>query len=275
MCRSHRKPTASFTWSALSLGAFILVGCTAATAQSLPSPNPQPRAERSSTQAMEQETPQETHQGTIQVTGQAQILVPAEQVIISFSVETEAASAQEASSTNASRMESVVAALRGAGLEGLEIETFGYSLNPEYRYPNPQNRGEQVISGYRARNNIRVTIPDVDAAGEILDVGIGAGANRVTNLQFQAVDTREARLEALREAVRTAREEAQTIADAMDVTLGPPLEVRGGATPGEPRVFARAAMMDEMAGARTPIEAGSQAVSANITIIYRILEKTR
>jgi len=107
-----------------------------------------------------------------------------------------------------------------------------------------------------------------------LDSGIAAGANRVINLQFQAGDTRDARHEALREAVRTAREEAETIAEAMGVVLGPPLEVRGGATPGEPRVLARAAMMEEMAGATTPIEAGRQTVSANVTIVYQIREKT-
>ncbi len=268
---SHDKTMIQLTWCALSLGAFVLAGCGKATAQPLPSPTSAQRTDDRMTQAMEQES----EKGTIQVTGQAQIQVPAEQVSISFSVETESESAQEASATNASKMEAVVAALRAAGVEGLEIETFGYSLNPEYRYPNPQDRRQQTISGYRARNNIRVTVPEVDGAGEILDVGIGAGANRVLSLQFQAGDTREARLEALRQAVRTAREEAEVIAEAMGVSLGSPLEVRGGATPGEPRVLARAAMMEDMAAARTPIEAGNQTVSANVTILYRILEKTR
>jgi hypothetical protein len=200
--------------------------------------------------------------------------VPVDRVSISFGVETESESAREASSLNAARMEAVVGALRGAGIPGVEIETFGYSLNPEYRYPNREDPSRQTISGYRATNHIRVTIPEVGNAGEILDVGIGAGANRVVDLQFEAVDTREARLRALREAVRAAQEEARTIADAMDVILGPPLEVSGGASSNEPRGFARATMMEEMAAVRTPIEAGLQTVSANVTILYRIRERT-
>jgi len=243
----------------LCLAPILLSACAPVTAQSLPSPVPVQEAEK----------------GTIQVTGQAQILVPADRVSVSFGVETESQSAREASVLNAAKMEAVVEALRGAGVEDLEIETFGYALNPEYNYPNRNDPSRRAISGYRATNSIRVTLPDVEAAGRIVDAGIGAGANRVLNLQFEASDTREARLEALREAVRVAREEAQTIADAMGVRLGPPLEVRGGASPGQPRVLARAVMVDEMAGARTPIEAGRQSVSANVTILYRILEEAR
>lgn len=240
--------------------AFIfLSACAPATAQSLPSPTPS----------------QEGEGGTIQVTGQAQIQVPADRVSISFGVETESPSASEASSLNAARMEAVVAALRGAGVPGLQIETYGYSLNPEYRVQSREDPNRRAISGYRALNNIRVTVPRIDAAGQILDIGIGAGANRVVSLQFEATDTHQARLEALRDAVRGAREEAQTIADAMGVQLGSPLEVRGGASPGEPRVLARAAMADEMGAVRTPIEAGNQTVSATITILYRILERSR
>lgn len=245
--------------SVLVIAPVLLGACAPARAQSLSSPVPS----------------QEGEQGTIEVTGQAQVEVPADRVSISFGVETEAPSASEASTQNAEKMEAVVASLRESGVPGLEVETYGYSLTPEYRIQGREDPSRRSISGYRAMNNIRVTVPGVDRAGEILDAGVGAGANRVVNLQFDATNTREARLEALRRAVGVAREEAQTIAEAMDVALGPPVEVRGGATPGEPRMFARAAMADEMGGVRTPIEAGTQTVSASVTILYRILETAR
>lgn len=236
-----------------------LVACAPARAQSLSGPAPV-------------QTPDT---GSIQVTGQAQIMVPADKVSISFGVETEAPSAREASDLNAAKMDAVISALRGTDIRGLEIETFGYSLVPEYRYPNRDDPGRQTISGYRALNNIRVSSPEVDNAGPLLDAGIQAGANRVVDLRFEASDTREVRLEALAQAVQSAREEAQTIADAMGVLLGPPLEVRGGATPGQPRVLTAARMAMEAAAPSTPIEAGRETVSANVTIVYRILEKTR
>jgi hypothetical protein len=242
----------------LAFLSLTLVACAPSRAQSLQAPAPG--------------TAPDT--GTIQVTGQAEILVPADRVTVSFGVETESASAREASNLNASKMDAVISALRGTGIQDLEIETFGYTLVPEYRYPNREDPNRQTISGYRATNHIRVSNPDVDAAGPLLDAGIQAGANRVVDLRFEASDTREARLMALAQAVESAREEARTIADAMGVVLGPPLEVRGGASPGEPRVLAAPRMAMEAAVPSTPIEAGRQRVSANVTIVFRILENT-
>jgi uncharacterized protein YggE len=195
--------------------------------------------------------------------------VPADRVRISFAVETEAQSAQDAVQENAQRMSAVMAALRNTGVEGLEIETFGYNLFPDYRYPQRGDAPTREIAGYRAQNNIRVTIPEVEAAGELLDAATAAGANRVQSLQFEASDLRAARLEALAEAVRTAREEAETIAGAMGVELGPALTVQGGASSPSPRVFA-AALAEDAARARTPVEAAGQIVSATVTITYRI-----
>lgn len=213
--------------------------------------------------------------GTIRVSGQAQVQVQPDRVSISFGVETEAPSAREASRRNASEMDQVVSALRRMDLEGMEIETYGYALAPEYGRPSPEAPSRRVITGYRATNNIRVTAPEVDVAGEILDTGIGAGANRVVDLRFEATDTREARLEALRQAVQLAREEAQTMAEAMGVRLGPPLEVQGGAVPVVPPGGFRAMAFEAQAAPSTPIEAGTQTVSANVTIVYSILEDAR
>lgn len=252
-------PFRSVPWG-LGFGALALAtlsACAPAIAQSLPEPTPQ----------------QETAEGgTLQVTGQARVQIPADQVTISFAVETESPTARVASSENAEKMGSVVAALKDAGGEAVVIETFGYALMPQYRRTTQDDPSAQTISAYRAMNNIRVTLDDVERAGEILDVGITAGANRVMNLQFSATETREARQEALREAVRLARAEAQTIAEAMEVRLGPALEVQVGAAPRGSGIFYATARAMEASARPTPIEAGEQDVSATVTITYRILE---
>jgi len=210
--------------------------------------------------------------GTIQVTGQAQVSVPADRVRISFSVETEAKAAGDATAQNAQKMEAVISAIRGIGVPDLDIETFGYSLRPEYEVSR-EGTGTRAISGYRVQNNIRVTLPDVEATGSVLDGAVEAGANRVTNLQFEASDTRSARLEALREAVLSARTQAETIASAMGAELGIALEVQGGASAPNPR-SPSGLMMRAEAMPSTPVEAADHLVTATVTVKYRILEKT-
>ncbi len=244
----------------LLLSGILLVACAPAGAQ-VPLPPP----------------PQEGSEGTLQVTGQARIMVPTDRTSLDFGVETESPSASEAAALNAEKMDAVFAALEGLGIRGLEMETHGYHLSPSYRRPQGAET-ERIITGYRAANNIQVRIPSTEGIGEIMDAAIQAGANRVTGLRFEASDTREARLRALREAVGTAREEAEAMTEAMGVRLGPALEVQGGASPPRPVAVEELAMRRTVAMEAPPtttIEPGRQAVSAHVTITYRILEGSR
>lgn len=208
----------------------------------------------------------------LQVSGSAQVRVPSDRAHVSVAVVTEAATAADAAAENARLMEAVIAALRATNATGLRIETWGYALHPRYSH-TPRDEPEPRIIGYQAVNNVRTTVDDVDAVGRLIDAAIAAGANRVTSLEFEARDTEAARQQALREAVAKARVEAQTMADALGVPLGPPLEVHGGAQPPQPRPFpmmeARMAM-DVAQAAPTPIEATEQTVFAQVTIKYRL-----
>lgn len=252
--------------------AVMLAACAPAMAQIEAGPSVSPRtASTLPTPPPGQEAPATGEdEGVIRVTGQAHVMVPADQIRIDVAVETEGASANEATSENARRMDAVIQTLRGMNVEGLEIETFGYSLRPEYEVSR-ENRTTRTIVGYRAENNIRITFAELDRAGRILDGAVGAGANQIARLEFIASDTREARLEALEEAVRSAREQAEVMAAAMGVRLGRALEVQGGSSALAPRE--QRMMAFEAAEVATPIEAGDQMVSASVSITYRILEE--
>lgn len=252
----------------------VLVGCGSAAAQTAAGPSPATPApdyyEVSGEQARllaAQEVPTTPF---IQVSGSAEIQVPADRAHLSFAVETEASTARTAAQRNAERMDAVVAALREAVGPGGRVETWGYSLQPRYRYLEGQ---PPSIQAYQAVNHVRVTTDDVTRVGPLIDAGIGAGANRIAGLDFEARDTEAARMTALRQAVAQARSEAAAIAEALGVPLGSPLEVHGGAERPPPTPMPQARFRDmEMAQAAppTPIEPGQQIVRANVTIKYRI-----
>lgn len=212
--------------------------------------------------------------GFIEVSGTAWVEVPADRGEVAFAVETRAETADEAASANADAMDAVLGALREGGFPGLELETFGYTLRPEYARPDPQTdpRGRGIVA-YVALNNVRATLEDVDEVGRLIDVAIGSGANRVSSIAFTASDTEEARARALREAVSSARAQAQAIAEALGRTLGPALEVRGGADRPVPRPMMDVAMA-RMEAAATPIEAGDQLVTANVTVRFALGPET-
>jgi len=203
--------------------------------------------------------------GFIEVSGSGSVVVEADMAFVSFAVETSRTGAADAAGSNADLMDRVFAAVRAANLPGMVIETFGYSLRPDYN--RPENNRPAEISGYTASNNIRVTVTDVDAVGRLLDAAIAAGANRVSSLSFGTADTEEAERAALAAAVAHAKAQAEVMAAALGYELGAPVEVHGGGQ-------SRGGPMLEMAQARsfaaTPIEAGDQTVRASVTIKFAL-----
>jgi len=203
----------------------------------------------------------------IEVSGQGSVELPSDQAEISFAMETHAEDAAGAASANANEMSRVFTAIRSGEFEGLQLETFGYSLQPQYATSEQRVRS---IVGYIAYNNIRVTISDVDAVGRLIDVAVAAGANRVASITFSASDTEPARAEALAEAVGNARAQAEVIAASLGYQLGAPLEIRGGSQRPSPVMYEMALRGVAAQEAPTPIEAGSQTVDANVTIRFAL-----
>lgn len=200
------------------------------------------------------------------VSGSATVRAPADRARLQVAVETEGATAEVAARENASVMARVVDRVRGVlGADG-PIETSGYRLTPRYAQPT-QREAPPEIAGYQAINQLTVVVETVDRVGELLDAALEAGANRVTGLDFFASDTEALRLEALREAMARAQAEAETVADALGLVLLTPehVQTRAGSAGQAFRVSSEALAID------TPIEVGSESVTASVTITYRLV----
>lgn len=204
----------------------------------------------------------------ITVTGSGEVRLAADRARIRVAVETEAGTAAEAGRANADGMSRVVEALRSRMAGQDRLETEGYQLQPVYTQDRTSPDGRR-IAGYRALNHVLVVTADLDGVGRILDASLEAGANRIAELSFFAAETEPARLEAIRRATRTARAEAQAVADELGMILSTPesIQISGGGSWGPVRMMAM-----ESARADTPVEPGTQAVQASVTLTYRLLE---
>lgn len=206
----------------------------------------------------------------ILVTGVGEARIASDRARLDFMVETQAPTAQAASTQNAERMDRVIKALRSAGGSTVTIETGGYNLSPIYREPGREQSSIPTIEAYRAVNHVHVRADDVTKVGALIDASVTAGSNRIAGLTFEAKDPQPARLEALRAAVAKAKTEAETVAAAMGVTLGAPLEVQSSADYGYPNVPMYRMEMSAQLAPATPVEAAEQVLRANVTIRYRI-----
>ncbi len=215
---------------------------------------------------LQQDTGQAEQQvKTISVMGTGVVKAKPDRVAISLSVVTQADTADKALFENAEKMDSVIKAVRAAGILENQTETSAYSLNPIWEYPK---EGSPRIVGYTCSNTIRVTAKNLNKVGEIIDAAVTAGANQVSSLQYTISDEamQQLGLNALSLAVKDAASKASVIATAAGVTLVGPVSISlSGYSP-----YVRSYAFESIAGSvTTPILSPEEiSVTVSVSAIY-------
>ena len=177
-----------------------------------------------------------------------------------FGVTTQGATAEEASSANAARMQRMIDALKEAGVRTEDIRTQSVSVSPRY---SPE--GKQ-LSGFTAENSVSAKVPSA-RAGEIVDLAVENGATNTSGPSFDVSDRDALYRKALADAVREARKKAEAIGTAGGVSVGDVTRVVEGAEAGSP-VFLEAAARDK--ATTTPVEPGQEEVQATLTVTFAV-----
>lgn len=203
----------------------------------------------------------------IEVTAEAEARVAPDVAVLEFGVVTRAESAAAAAQQNATRAKAVLAAVRQAAGPQAQIGTGAYALRAEYA--QTREAGEARIVGYVASNILRLETAEMQRLGELIDAAIRAGANQVQRIAFGLSDPAAARRGALRDAVLQAQTDAETMASAMKLKLGPVLSMTNQES-GPVRPFAQEGMLARTALAATPIEPGQVSVRARVTLRVQV-----
>ncbi len=159
-------------------------------------------------------------------------------------------------------------ALKKLGIGEKDIKTTGYNLNPTYDWTG----GGQRITGYQININLEVNARDFDKINEIIDTATTDGANLVGGLQFKVEEQKlkELQKKAREEAVREAKEKAESLASAAGMRLGKIVNIQENqVTPWEPRPLMLEKAVGQ-AGAPTQIEPGEQEIKITVTLSYEV-----
>ena len=194
---------------------------------------------------------------TVSTLGHGVITVAPDEATVTAGVHTQAASASAALAENAKLMNAAIAALKAAG--GSDLQTQQVSLYPQ---TSPQG----VVNSYVADNSVSAK-SKIAGAGALIDAAVGAGANTVSGPTLSVSD-RDARYrDALGKAVADARLKAEALAKAGGFGVGPVSVVTEQGSSGPTPVFQAvgAAAKDS-----TPIEPGTQDVTADVSVTFRI-----
>ena len=206
---------------------------------------------------------------TIAVNGAGEATVVPDRARLSIGVQTQAATAAEASSRNATLQRAVMDAIRGQGIAAEQISTSGYNVYPEQTYDQATRRTR--ITGYNVQNTVTVELRQVAQVGPVLDAVLARGANLVSSLQFYSSQAEAVRRQALQNAVQRARADAEAMASAAGGRLGDLVELSSEVSQ-PPRPMIAMAMRARVADAEpTPISEGTQTVNATVSARWQFV----
>ncbi len=208
---------------------------------------------------------------TISVTGEGKVSATPDIAQLTFGVQTgRKETAKEAMAFLKTSMDSIIAAVKAAGVEEKDIATEQFTLNPEYDW----DEGKQIPRGYQAQETLRVKVRDLDKLSDILGAATGAGANQAGNVNFTMDDPEDLRTEAREEAIAQAKAKAAKLAADLGMRLGKlkGFGEGGGVVPPVP--YMRATMEsyaeDSAAGVAVPLPAGEQEITSSVTLTYEL-----
>jgi uncharacterized protein YggE len=209
---------------------------------------------------------------TLTVRGSGEVSAAPDQALVKLGAVAQSEGATDAQKQVNRVVGSILKAIKATGISEENISTADLRLSPVHERTG-RGQAQQAnlprIVGYLATNVVRVEIHEMDKIGDVIDAGIGAGANKLEGLSFGLKDDALFRQKALEQAVLSARQKAKAIAEALNVRLVRILDItEEGVQMVRPQF--RIQPMAAVAAESTPIEPGRIKVSASVIIGYEI-----
>jgi uncharacterized protein len=196
----------------------------------------------------------------ITVTGNGSVKAAPDTADFSFGVETQGETSAQALDKNNEAVQTVIAAVKTAGVAAADVQTQQVSVSPRYA-----SDGQKIV-GYSAVNSVNVKVRDISKAGAVVEAAVDAGANQVYGPTFSIASQSGLYRDALKKALDDARSKAEAIAADAGVSLGEITTIVEGGTFGPPVPLSEGAAADTSVS----IEPGQQEIVATLTVTFAI-----
>lgn len=160
----------------------------------------------------------------VTVTGDAEVKVAPDEVVLTLGVETWNQDLTAAKSENDQRVQKIIEVAKKLKIEEKNIQTDHISIEP--RYKDQWEHREFV--GFFVRKTIAITLKETTKFEELLSSALGAGANYVHGIEFRTTELRKYRDQARAMAIKAAQEKATALAKELGKTIGRPHTIQEG-----------------------------------------------
>jgi uncharacterized protein YggE len=202
---------------------------------------------------------------TLTVDGTGVVKLEPDIAVVNLGVETIGKEVSTSQAENSRLSTAMVQAINQMGVDKKDIGTANYLISPEYDFIE----GKQVFRGYRVINTYNITIRNLKEVGQIIDVAIKNGANKINNIDFTISNPSPYINRALSLAVKDAFEKAQTIANTLGVELN---AIPNSVTEEHVSSAERSSTVTAyLAAPKALIEGGQLEISAGIKSVYNYI----
>lgn len=206
------------------------------------------------------------------ITGEGKATVSPDIAKVDLGITTDGTKMETIVKENTDKMNTLISAIKGLGIEDKDIKTKNYSLQPRYEW---DENGRRISRGYTLSQSIEVKIRDFAKIGKVLEIASNNGVNNIGDLQFVIDDMEKAKAEARTKAIAQAKAKAQTIAAQTGIKLKKITSVYedNGAYPYpmyDSSGMGGAMTAKEMSSIAPTIQTGEQEVTVRITLNFRV-----
>lgn len=197
------------------------------------------------------------HNKIMTLAGHGEITLAPDTVVIRLGVQTTGENLSQIQADNARKSQAIIQALQRMGIT--DIKTFQYSIDKVYDYED----GRQIDKGYSVRNILEISTNNLEAAGNIIDAAVNAGANVVDLISFDISNKDYYYQQALNMAILNAMQKAKSITINLGLSsTAVPIKI----VENTPITFIP--VQREFAAAPTPIMPGTIKIEANVTVDF-------
>ena len=209
---------------------------------------------------------------TVSVSGIGEVAAEPDLAHVTLGVEARRPTMAEARAEVAKTVDRVLALTRDLKIDPKLVNATRLQVQPEYSW-NDKDR-QRVLLGYVVSRQVQVELRDLEQLGPLLERAVDAGVNQVNDPVLDSSKRKSLEREAMAKAVEDARLNAETLAKAAGVRLGPVRMLNGSSSAPPMPMYRRGPMVMADAASAPPAETyqpGEMKFSATVNAEYDLL----
>jgi len=207
---------------------------------------------------------------TVTVSGSGEVAAEPDLAHVTLGVEARKPTMAEARAAVATTVDRVLALTRDLRIDPKLVNATRVQVQPEYSW-NEKDR-KRVLLGYIVSRQVQVELRDLEQLGPLLERAVDAGVNQVNDPVLESSRRKSLEREAMAKAVEDARLNAETLARAAGVRLGPVRALNGSSSAPPMPMYRRGAVMADAAMApEATYQPGDMKFSAVVNAEYDLV----